>query len=80
MHATRLTPDIAERLFSARRSGVSWDRAATEAGIRRQYIPRWRRAGESGKEPFATFARMLQEVDEQMKRASSDALRRKLFA
>ncbi len=80
MHATRLTPDIAERLFHARRAGVAWDQAAAAAGIHRRYISRWRKAGESGREPFATFSRMLKEVDEQMEQAAVAAFRRKLCA
>lgn len=76
MHATRLTPDIAERLLCARRSGATWDIAAKEAGIHRRYISRWRKAGEEGREPFATFARMLREIEDQMDRSVSDALGR----
>ena len=52
---TKCTPETTAKVCEALRLGCSWDAAGAHAGVERRTISDWRKRGEDGEEPFATF-------------------------
>ena len=52
---SKCTPDVIAKVCDALRLGVSWEAAGAHAGVDRATLTNWRKRGEAGEEPFATF-------------------------
>ncbi len=60
---TKLTPAIQERLLQAIRVGATYKLACLYGGISEDTLARWRRLGETGRQPYADFAESLERAE-----------------
>ena len=60
---TSLTPEVQEKIIAAIRGGNYRNVAAAAAGVHRNRFAEWERRGESGEEPYASFACALQKAE-----------------
>lgn len=59
----KLTPEVTQKICDAVRVGLPYADCAKLAGVSYEVIKVWRRRGEQGDEPYATFLAALQAAD-----------------
>ncbi len=62
-HPLKLTPAVQETICNAIRMGNYLVTAAKAAGVSIDSLQRWRRLGEEGTEPFASFLAAVEQAD-----------------
>ncbi len=62
-HPLKLTPAVQETICNAIRMGNYLVTAARAAGVSMDSLQRWRRLGEEGREPFASFLAAVEQAE-----------------